>query len=272
MSWRVDQDQLEPALHVMWVTWRFWWMHGHFAELARFGEAILAKSERLPSYQRALALSATGLMLVVDGDKTRAQQLLEQSLPLFRQAGTTLDVALVLGNLGHLQALRGRYAQASQLLEDSQALLRDVRDGDYPPDQRLLELMVASAVPNFLGQVRLAQADHHSAARLFTEGLTAARRLSDRPSILISLYDLALSTQARGDLTGATRHLTEGLSLAAEARGTTAAPPTTSRPWPRSPACSTTPARRAAARRRRLDPGSQRQRLAARVRAACPAR
>src|SRR5215471_18212903 len=103
LSWCADQGHLEPALHVMWVTWRFWWMHGHFAELARFGEAILAKSERLPSYQRALALSATGLMLVVDGDKTRAQRLLEQSLPLFRQAGTKLDVAMVLGNLGHLQ-------------------------------------------------------------------------------------------------------------------------------------------------------------------------
>src|SRR5262249_22924062 len=51
----------------------------------------------------------------------------------------------------------------------------------------------------------------------FTEGLTAARRLADRPSILISLFDLALSTQARGDLTDATGHLTEGLSLAAEA-------------------------------------------------------
>jgi tetratricopeptide (TPR) repeat protein len=136
---------------------------------------------------------------------------------VFRQAGTKLDVAMVLGNLGHLSALRDRYQEASQLLEDSQALLRDVRDGDYPRNQRLLELMVASEVPNFLGQVRLNQGDYDGAAGLFTEGLTAARRLSDRPSILISLYDLALSTQARGDLTGATGHLTEGLSLAAEA-------------------------------------------------------
>src|SRR5215469_8031984 len=217
LSWCPDQGHLEPALHVMWVTWRFWWMHGHFAELARFGEAILEKSEQLPSYQRALALSATGLMLVVDGDKARAQRLLEQSLPLFRQAGTRLDVAMVLGNLGHLVALQGQYAEASRLLEDSQALLREVRDGGYARNQRLLELMVASEVPNFLGQVRLAQGDHESAARLFTEGLTAARVLADRPSILVSLYDLALSRQALGDMTGAREHLTEGLSLAAEA-------------------------------------------------------
>ena len=55
------------------------------AELARFGETLLAKSERLPSHQRALAVSATGLMLVVSGDRDRARPLLEQSLPLFRE-------------------------------------------------------------------------------------------------------------------------------------------------------------------------------------------
>src|SRR5262249_4237818 len=27
LSWCADQGHLEPALHVMWVTWRFWWMH-----------------------------------------------------------------------------------------------------------------------------------------------------------------------------------------------------------------------------------------------------
>ena len=35
------------------------------------------------------------------------------------------------------------------------------------------------------------------------EGLSAGRRTPDRISVLISLYDLALSSQARGDLTGA---------------------------------------------------------------------
>ena len=41
--------------------------------------------------------------------------------------------------------------------------------------------------------------------------------------ILVSLYDLALSSQARGDLTAAAGHLTEGLSLAAEAGDQTSA-------------------------------------------------
>jgi len=72
-------------------------------------------------------------------------------------------------------------------------------------------------VCNFLGQIRLSQADHDRAAQLFTEALNAARSAQDRFTILISLYDLALSSQAQGDLTGAAERLQEGVSQSAEA-------------------------------------------------------
>jgi hypothetical protein len=75
-------------------------------------------------------------------------------------------------------------------------------------------------VDNFLGQVRLSQDDNDAAARLFTDGLAVARRAQDWISLLVSLYDLALSSQAQGDPAG---HLQEGLALAAEARDETSA-------------------------------------------------
>ena len=62
-----------------------------------------------------------------------------------------------------------------------------------------------------------------AAARLFTDGLAVARRAQDRISLLVSLYDLALSSQAQGDLADAAGHLKEGLALAAEARDETSA-------------------------------------------------
>jgi len=58
---------------------------------------------------------------------------------------------------------------------------------------------------------------------LFTQALTSARRAPDRITILISLYNLAVSSQALGDLSGASAHLAEGLSLAAEAGDETSA-------------------------------------------------
>ena len=56
-------------------------------------------------------------------------------------------------------------------------------------------MLTVAFVDNFLGQVRLSQADNDAAARLFTDGLTAARPAQDEIPILISLYDLALSSQ-----------------------------------------------------------------------------
>jgi hypothetical protein len=78
-------------------------------------------------------------------------------------------------------------------------------------------------VDNFLGQIRLSQGHHDRAAQLFTDGLGVARGTPDRISILISLYDLALASQARGDLAGAAGHLNEGLGIAAEAGDETSA-------------------------------------------------
>ena len=131
--------------------------------------------------------------------------------------------ATVLAVLGHLAAIRRDYAGASELLDEGQALVRELREEDLTGYDRLQHLLTVAFVDNFLGQVRLSQGDNDAAARLFTDGLTVARRAQDGIPILISLYDLALSSQAQGDLAGAAGHLKEGLAIAAEAGDETSA-------------------------------------------------
>ncbi len=216
MSWLVEQDQLEPAIHLSWATWRFWWLRGHAEELASYVD-ILPKSEHLPPRQRALALSGTGFGLFASGDQATAQPLLEQSLPLYRQAGDMLGAATTAAMLGHLLALQHQYAQASDLLEQTLAPLQEAGNDRLAGPERAQHLLDVALVCNFLGQIRLSQADHDRAAQLFTEALNAARHAQDRFTILVSLYDLALSSQAQGDLAGAAEHLQEGVSQSAEA-------------------------------------------------------
>ena len=226
MSWLVDQGPLERALHLFWVTWKFWWLRGHTAELARLGDDFAANSERLPPDQRTIALSAAGFILISNGDQAKVATLFGQSLPLYRQVSGKLGVVLTatgLGVLGYLAALRRDYPRATDLLGQSQALLREVRDDDLTGYDHLQHLLTVALVDNFLGQVRLGQGDNGAAAQLFTDGLTVARRAQDRISLLVSLYDLALSSQAQGDLAGAAGHLKEGLALAAEAGDETSA-------------------------------------------------
>jgi predicted ATPase len=216
MSWLVEQDQIEPAIRLSWATWRFWWLRGHAEELASYGD-IAAKSEHLPPQQRALALSGTGFGLVFRGHHATAQPLLEQSLPLYRQAGDMLGAATTAAMLGHLLASQHQDAQASELLEQTLAPLQEAGSGRLAGPERAQHLLDVALVCNFLGQIRLSQGDHDRAAQLFTEGLNAARHAQDRFTILVSLYDLALSSQAQGDLTGAAERLQEGVSQSAEA-------------------------------------------------------
>jgi len=216
MSWLVDQGKLESAINLSWATWRFWWLRGHAAELASFGD-VLTGSKDLPPRQRALALSGAGFGLFAAGDPAGARPLLEQSLPLYRQAGDTLGAALIAGVLGHLMALRHDDARASELLEQTLASLRKAGGDDLNGSARIGHLLDLALVCNFLGQIRLGQDDHDRATQLFTEGLAAARSASDRFTILVSLFDLAIGRQAQGDLARAAGCLREGVSQAAEA-------------------------------------------------------
>jgi len=226
MSWLADQGHLDQATRLFLMTWRFWWLRGHLAELVRLGDEIAAGSEDLPPYQGALALTGPGFILLANGDLARAQTVFEQSLPLYRQVSEKLGVVLnatVLAVLGHLAAIRHDEAGASELLDEAQALVQEFRDEDLTGYDHLQYLLTIAFADNFLGQVRLGQGDHDAAARLFTDGLAVARRAQDQIPILITLYDLGLSSQAQGDLVGAAGHLKEGLAIAAEAGDETSA-------------------------------------------------
>ena len=226
LSWLVDQGHLDQATRLFLMTWRFWWLRGHLAELARLGDELVAGSEDLPPYQRAVALTGAASIRNNNGDPARAQTLFEQTLPLYRQTSEKLGVilhAIVLAVLGHLAANRRDYAGASNLLDEGQALVHEFRDEDLTGYDHLQQLLTIALADNFLGQVRLSQADNDAAARLFTDGLTVARRAQDEIPILVSLYDLALSSQAQGDLAGAAGPLKEGLAIAAEAGDETSA-------------------------------------------------
>jgi predicted ATPase len=228
VSWLVDHGPLEQAVHLIVVTWRFWWLRGHAAELARPGDDFVAGSKDMPPYQHAMALTQAGFIIVANGDPVRARQLFEQALALFRQdsdglaASVTMN-ALVLAVLGYLAALRRDYAAASRLLDQGQALLQELRDDDLAGYDRLQQQVTVAFVNNALGQVRLGQGDNDAAARLFTDGLAVARRAQDWNPLLVLLYDLALARQAQGELAAAAGHLQEGLALAAQVGDETSA-------------------------------------------------
>ena len=229
MSWLTSHGPLEQALHLFLMTWRFWWLRGHAPPFVRLADDFIAGSEDMPPLQHAVALNEAGFIIIGNGgDPARAQQLLEQARALYRQDKERLPEsvtrnALLLAFLGHLAARRRDYAGASELLDEGQAMLRELRDSDLTEFGRLRQLLTIAFVDNVVGQVRLGQGDNDAAARVLTDGLAVARRAQDGVSLLISLYDLALARQAQGDLASAAEHLREGLALAAQAGDQTSA-------------------------------------------------
>ena len=186
-----------------------------------------------------MALSGAAFTIVAGGDRARAQPLLEQSLPLYHESGDPFGAAQTAAVLGYLLARRHEDDAASELLEDTLGRLRAAGRGPLTAAQRLHHLLDLALADNFLGQIRLRAGDPGHAAQLFSDGLAAARSAPDRFTILVSLYDLALSRQAAGDLTRAAELLDEGLSLA-DGPATSPARPTTWRPWPAWPAARAT--------------------------------
>jgi predicted ATPase len=216
LSWLLQRGQTGLALDLIWETWRFWWLHGHAQELARHVDKIFAQSDRLPVRQRALALSGAGLTYFAGGDQVRARRLMKQSLPLYRQAGDRLGMGLTAAALGHLLAADHKIAIAADLLGQTLAQLREMAGEPMTEPERMQYLLDVALASNFLGQIILSQGENQRAADLFTEGLSAAHNSADRFTILVSLYDLALSRQAQNDLDDATDLFTQGLSFAAE--------------------------------------------------------
>jgi predicted ATPase len=206
IAWFVAQDRPGSAHELGAFTWRFWWLRGHAEELIRYGQRMLAKREFLTPEQIAYVNAGRGFMLIATGDRAQAEALFGESLTLFRQNADKFGIATAESALGHLAALRGDYQNACELLEDGLALQRELGNDES----------VALAY-NFLGQIPLSQGDPERAQQDFAKGLEAASHIPDRFPLLVSLYDLALSCQARGELGDAAEHLRQGLRFASEA-------------------------------------------------------
>jgi hypothetical protein len=102
MSWRVGHGPLERAVHLFLMTWRFWWLLGHAAELVGLEDQMVADSVDLPPFEHARALTGVGFVLLANEDEARVRQVFEQSLPLFRQVSEKLGVVQRAGVLAVL--------------------------------------------------------------------------------------------------------------------------------------------------------------------------
>jgi len=245
LSWLIEREEEEAALHFCGALWWFWRPRGYWSEGRRWLEAALELSQtRGPTVARARALWAAGdLAYYQDGNQT-ARSLLEESVSLCRALGAERDLAIALGTLGVLVRMQGDREAAGPLLEESEQLCRmlgskwelayllrklaehaaqagelkeavEYAQESFTLAQKLGDKSLIATVLSTLGNIAARQGDVTQAIAYTQESLTLARELGDKLLIALALNNLGYFTALQGDLVS-TAYAQEALTLVRE--------------------------------------------------------
>jgi predicted ATPase len=126
LDWAAQAGEIELGLRLAIALEQFWVAAGPY-EGARRVQAYLDRAEDLSDVVRARAIRVLGGMIFMTGDFDRGDELMRQSLELFRSLGDEAIVAELLVRLAiHLHYSLGDIAGAHALIDESQAINRRV--------------------------------------------------------------------------------------------------------------------------------------------------
>jgi predicted ATPase/class 3 adenylate cyclase len=124
LDWAAEAGEIELGLRLAISLEQFWVAAGPY-EGARRVQAFLDRAADLPDVVRARAIRVVGGMIFMTGDFDRGDELMRQSLELFRSLGDEAVVAELLVRLAiHLHYSSGDIAGAHALIDESQAINR----------------------------------------------------------------------------------------------------------------------------------------------------
>jgi tetratricopeptide (TPR) repeat protein len=155
----------------------FWETREHFTEARdRLARLLKLPGAAARNQKRVRTLFAAGVLAGDQGDHAAAQQLLQESLAIARELKDSSGVGVSLNALAVFARDRGELAAAQALFEESLALCRESGD-------RMAE---ARARSNLASVVRL-QGDNARARSLYEECATSFAELGDRTGMAWSL-------------------------------------------------------------------------------------
>ena len=134
LDWAAGVGEIELGLRIAIALEQFWVAAGPY-EGARRVQAFLDRAVDLPDVVRARAIRVLGGMVFMTGDFDRGDELMRQSLDLFRSLGDERIVAELLVRLAiHLHYTSGDIVGARALIDESREINRRV-------DSRSIEAM-----------------------------------------------------------------------------------------------------------------------------------
>lgn len=237
LQWTLKAKDVEATLRLAGTLSWFWSRRGYLSEGRGWLErALAAAGASIIPTVRAKALYEAAYIALAQGDFSRAHELVEQCINLWRTLDPVgkhgLNLALVL--LGKLTRDQGDPATARVIIEESVSLARDrgdswdlawslislgmaIRDQeDYALARSIIEESVAlwreqgdlwglAEALHGLALVAYRQGDYEVAYSLTEDALLIRRGLGDKHPIAYSLHNLGVFALAQGDTNRARR-------------------------------------------------------------------
>jgi predicted ATPase/class 3 adenylate cyclase len=185
LAWSLQPEQTgsSPDLALRFCTMleEFWEVRGFYSEGRAFLEQALARCKGSSTTARASALDAAAHFADWQGDFHRQDELLQESLSLYRVLGDTRGIASSLQGLAWILSRKGASIAALQLLEESVTLLRELDDKEA----------LAWSLQN-LADTLGSQGEYRRANALFEESLAMFRELGNKRGIAGTLQQSAV--------------------------------------------------------------------------------
>jgi predicted ATPase/class 3 adenylate cyclase len=205
LRWCAERGLDELGLRLAGSLWRFWELHGYYAQGHNWLETMLAQADGVAPAIRARALNAAGKLSYLLGDTAASRARYEAALALAEALDERRAVATALLGLGQIANVRREPDTARDLLTRSLELQR--ASGDRWGASRTLYT---------LGQVATNQGDYDAAQALCEESLAISRELGDHAGTAWTLNLLGVTASRKGDFGGARRLYAEYLRLSRE--------------------------------------------------------
>jgi len=227
LQWFLDHEDLQQAMELTALVWRFWMNRGHIDEGRKWLSAVLAAVETTETAAlRAEVLHGAGTLAFQKGDQEAARANFEQSLSISRRLNDAQGIVRALTGLARVALRQGDYPSVRSRAEEALATARGIGDrnaltgplhllaavtrmeGDYPRARELYqesselgrslgnERRVAMEVIN-LGSVEFLAENFDEAARYYVEGLKKVHTLGNMYLLPVPLIGLGAITAAR---------------------------------------------------------------------------
>jgi tetratricopeptide (TPR) repeat protein len=202
LSWSLTfQGDTEIGLQLSGSLSHFWYMREHHTESRMWLQSALERGSGAGA-ARAKVLVGAGRLAWFQGELTRGNTLLEESLTLYQDLGDDADAAFALLVLGRIAVSQGDHKRGATLVEESLALFR--QQGNLWGIARALIV---------LGDGALFEGDVDRATAKFQESLDIAQDLEDAEGIALSLLYLGRAAHLQGDDARSSTLLQESLAL-----------------------------------------------------------